>query len=179
MTLIPCSLSHFCIVQKTQKPTSKPKTSISTRKPPLFQTIMQFLNIDPTVSGCGTVPQWTVVFYQFLDRELCFKLLQEWTGQQEPQSCAEARELPQFKAAHHAGVQQETTAFSGAVNNHLIQASKSHPSSPKLRDLQKLKISSKVTYTFRQGRHSHLQIHSKATAHKGARFYCFISGVPT
>lgn len=115
VTLRSSSLSHFCIIQK---PTSKPQTSISTRQPPLFQLIMQFLSIDPTVSGRGTISQWKVVFYQFLHRELCFKLLQEWTGQQKSQPCAVARELPQFKAVHHAGVQQETTAFQGANNKH-------------------------------------------------------------
>lgn len=60
-----------------------------------------------------------------------------------------------------------------------VWACKGLPSSPELRALQELKISSRVPHTHRPGRHHHLQVCSKATAHKGAKFYKFISGVPT
>ena len=60
-----------------------------------------------------------------------------------------------------------------------VWACKGLTSSLELRALQELKISSRVPYTHRPGRHPHLPVHSKATAHKGARFYKFISGVPT
>lgn len=60
-----------------------------------------------------------------------------------------------------------------------VWARKGLPSSLELRALQRLKISSRVPYTYRPGGQPHLQVHSKATAHKGARFYKFISGIPT
>lgn len=118
VTLSSCSLTHFCIIQKPQNPTSKPKTSISTRQPPLFQLIMQFLRINPTVFRTWHDTTMHSGVLSVFTQELCFKLLQELTGQQKPQPCLEARELPQFKAAHHAGVQQETTAFPGNTNKH-------------------------------------------------------------
>lgn len=97
----------------------------------------------------------------------------ETSFEHQQESCHNSRQpimQGSSRKPQHSQCYQQTSPY--------IWACKGHQSSSKLRDQQKLKISSRVAHTYRQIRHSHLQIQSKATAHKGARLYCFIHGVP-
>lgn len=86
--------------------------------------------------------------------------------------------LPRFKAAHSTAGNHSLLRSCQRTSPY-VWARKGLPSNLELKALQELTVNSRVPHTNRLGRHPYLQVHNKATAHKGTRLYKFFSSVPT